>query len=493
VPSLNPEATLPRLGEIIAGKYAIVRVIGDGGMGIVYEATHLRLRRRVALKMLFPHTASSQTVARFDREARAAARLQHRNVAAVLDVDTTPEGLPYLVMELLEGHDLESELQTRGSLPIAEAVGFVLQACDAMVEAHAAGIVHRDLKPSNLFLTVDKAGWILKVVDFGISKLTDDGDVRLTTTEVSVGTPLYMSPEHVRSARNVDERTDIWSLGVILYELITGRPPFVGSATAVAAAIVADPTPTIDAFRSDVPDELQAAIYTALAKNPAERFPNVIEFARAIAPYGAATPAAPWHGEAPRASLPSALPAYARASEASATIAGPSLRPPSSSEAVSAAELPPVVEASGAIALPGAAQSPPIQPVARAIPMRLLAMVGGVLILSLVLLMALRGGSEKPRPEAPAPVATGSQAPAPAAPAPLAAAEAAPVAPGASPALPAPESRPSPAPPVSKGPAGPTPANRARQPASTPPAAGPPPRAAPASPAPQGQSNPLFL
>jgi serine/threonine-protein kinase len=491
VPSLNPQATLPRLGEIIAGKYAIVRVIGDGGMGIVYEATHLRLRRRVALKMLFPHTASSQTVARFDREARAAARLQHRNVAAVLDVDTTPDGLPYLVMELLEGHDLESELQTRGSLPIPEAVGFVLQACDAMVEAHAAGIVHRDLKPSNLFLTVDKAGWILKVVDFGISKLTDDGDVRLTTTEVSVGTPLYMSPEHVRSARNVDERTDIWSLGVILYELITGRPPFVGSATAVAAAIVADPTPTIDAFRSDVPDELQAAIYTALAKNPAERFPNVLEFARAIAPYGAAPPA-PWHGEAPRASLPSAVPGYARASEASATLAGSSLLPPSSSEAVSAGELPPVAETGRAVVPPDVAEPPRIAPAARAIPTRLFAVVGGVVILSLALLIALRGGSDKPRPDAPTPLATGTQTPlATASQAPLAAAEAAPVAPGASPVVPAPESRPSPAPPAPKAtPA--SPASHARQPTATP-NTGAAPRAVPANPPAQGQSNPLFL
>jgi serine/threonine protein kinase len=236
---------LPRPGDTIAGKYAIVKVIGEGGMGIVYEATHLRLRRRVALKMLLPHmmATSSDTVVRFEREARAAAQLRDRHVTKVLDVDTTADGLPYLVMEYLEGHDLEAELAARGPLPIGEAVGYVLQACTAMTEAHGAGIVHRDLKPSNLFLCPEREGWTVKVLDFGISKMADDGDARLTGTQASVGTPLYMSPEQVRSSRSVDLRTDIWALGVILYELLAGRTPFEGSTTAAAASIVADATP----------------------------------------------------------------------------------------------------------------------------------------------------------------------------------------------------------------------------------------------------------
>jgi serine/threonine-protein kinase len=283
----SPQPTLPRPGDTIAGKYAIVKVIGEGGMGLVYEANHLRLRKRVALKMLLPHmmATSSDTVARFEREARAAAQLRDRHVTKVLDVDVTAEGLPYLVMEYLEGHDLEAELAARGPLPVDESVGYVLQACAAMTEAHAAGIIHRDLKPSNLFLCPEKDGWIVKVLDFGISKMADDGDARLTGTQASVGTPLYMSPEQVRSARNVDSRTDIWSLGVIVYELLTGRTPFEGSTTAAAASIVADPTPPLTDYRDDIPKALEETIYRALAKDPGARFPTVTEFAQAIAPF----------------------------------------------------------------------------------------------------------------------------------------------------------------------------------------------------------------
>jgi serine/threonine-protein kinase len=283
----SPQPTLPRPGDTIAGKYAIVKVIGEGGMGLVYEANHLRLRRRVALKMLLPHmmATSSDTVARFEREARAAANLRDRHVTKVLDVDVTADGLPYLVMEYLEGHDLEAELAARGPLPVDESCGYVLQACAAMTEAHAAGIIHRDLKPSNLFLCPEKDGWIVKVLDFGISKMADDGDARLTGTQASVGTPLYMSPEQVRSAKSVDLRSDIWSLGVILYELLAGRTPFEGSTTAAAASIVADPTPPLTDHRDDIPKELEETIYRALAKDPAERFPSVTEFAQAIAPF----------------------------------------------------------------------------------------------------------------------------------------------------------------------------------------------------------------
>jgi len=344
----TPQATLPRPGEIIADKYAIVKVIGEGGMGIVYEATHLRLRRRVALKMLFPHTTSPHTVARFEREARAAAQLRDRHVARVLDVDTTPDGLPYLVMEFLEGHDLEAELTARGPLPVEEAVGYVVQVCAAMTEAHAAGIVHRDLKPSNLFLCSEKQEWIVKVLDFGISKMSDEGEAKLTHTQSSVGTPLYMSPEQVRSARDVDSRTDIWSLGVILYELLAGRTPFEGSTTAAAASIVADPTPPLIEFRQDVPNNLQDAIYRALAKDPAERFPTVTELAQALAPFagairpsvqpgpvssgGALTP--PPHSKPgtprPRVSVPS----YPRATAGASTLAQASPRASSNDAAV---------------------------------------------------------------------------------------------------------------------------------------------------------------
>jgi serine/threonine-protein kinase len=323
-------AGLPRPGDTIAGKYAIVGLIGEGGMGVVYEATHLRLRRRVALKMLLPHMLAGSTdlVARFEREARAAGQLRDKHITRVLDVDTTSEGVPYLVMEYLEGHDLEAELVARGPLPIAEAVSYVLQVCGAMGEAHAAGIVHRDLKPSNLFLTPDRDGWLVKVLDFGISKMEGEGDAKLTGTQTTVGTPLYMSPEQVRSSKNVDSRSDIWSLGVILYELLAGRTPFEGSTTAAAAAIVADPTPPLQEFRPEVPADLQGAVHHALCKDPRGRYRTVAEFAQAIAPFaGSIRPSmmppssSPSSGSlTPRPTPPPSMPGYPRAPESAGTL-----------------------------------------------------------------------------------------------------------------------------------------------------------------------------
>ena len=229
------DPALPTIGTIVGQKYRIESVIGEGGMGVVFAATHEKLGQAVAIKMLLPEYARHpELVARFGREARASAQLRHRNSARVIDVDETTTGIPYMVMERLHGHDLETELEARGKLEIAEAVQYVVEACAAMTEAHQRGIVHRDLKPSNLFLSTEADGSVcVKVLDFGISKVQSE-EGRITSTQHQMGTPLYMSPEQVRSAKSVDARTDVWSLGVILYELLTGDTPFKGSTAELA-------------------------------------------------------------------------------------------------------------------------------------------------------------------------------------------------------------------------------------------------------------------
>jgi serine/threonine protein kinase len=288
---------LPTPGHVIAGKYAIVSVLGEGGMGIVYEATHLRLHQRVAVKMLLPAMLSHAIiVTRFEREARAAGQLRNRHTARVMDVDVTPEGLPYMVMELLEGHDLQVELERRQRLPVEEAVGYVLQACSAMIEAHQLGIVHRDLKPANLYLAVEgdthgPDSRIVKVLDFGISKLQAEGDAKLTVANSVMGTAMYMSPEQIRSSGTVDARSDIWSLGIILFELLAGSPPWIGTPTQLAAAVVSEDAPDVRTL-ADVPVAISAIIAKALRRDPRERFETVKQLALALAPFAPETGAA---------------------------------------------------------------------------------------------------------------------------------------------------------------------------------------------------------
>jgi serine/threonine-protein kinase len=258
-------------------------------MGIVFVAVHLRLRQSVAIKFLRPEVLSMpDAVERFEREARASGRMRGPHVVHVLDVDTDSYGRPYMVMELLWGRDLEAELRARGSLPIAEAVDWLLQACAALAQAHAAGIVHRDLKPSNLFLAEEAGVRVVKVLDFGISKLPPDPDPAVTSTAFTMGTPLYMSPEQLRSSKDVDARTDIWSLGVILYELLAGAPPFLGTTTAAIAAIVADATPSLCDLRPEVPHALERVIVTALAKARNDRFPTSEALSAALMPFASA-------------------------------------------------------------------------------------------------------------------------------------------------------------------------------------------------------------
>ncbi|HEX3762946.1 MAG TPA: serine/threonine-protein kinase, partial [Kofleriaceae bacterium] len=218
-------------GTVLAGKYRIERRLGRGGMGLVLAAEHIELRSVVAIKCLHDaYARRSDVVMRFLREARASARLQSEHVCRVFDVDRLDTGVPYLVMELLHGRDLAQVLRATGPLDPATVAAYLVQACDAIGEAHAAQIVHRDLKPSNLFLTRRRDGApLIKVLDFGVAKAPEEGSPVLTDASTVVGSPRYMAPEQIRAARIADARSDIWSLGVILYELVSGRPPFEGA------------------------------------------------------------------------------------------------------------------------------------------------------------------------------------------------------------------------------------------------------------------------
>jgi serine/threonine protein kinase len=284
-----------RAGDVLAGKYRVVRVLGAGGMGVVVMAHHLLLNQDVALKFLLPSLLSNtDVVERFAREARAAVRIKSEHVARVSDVGTLENGAPFMVMEFLEGQDLAAWLQERGPLPIDLAVDFLLQACVAVADAHAIGIVHRDLKPANLFCARRSDGqFIIKVLDFGISKITQlwdsDAGRAMTQTTSVMGSPFYMSPEQMQSSRDVDSLTDIWALGVTLYELLTGARPFGGDSYAQLAIRVATaPFAPIRALRPDAPEGLEAVVLKCLEKDKRRRFANVAELAMALEPFAPA-------------------------------------------------------------------------------------------------------------------------------------------------------------------------------------------------------------
>ena len=268
-------------GDIVAGKYRIERVLGSGGMGVVVAARHIDLDQPVALKFILPHAlAGKGNVERFMREARAAVRLKSEHVARVYDVGRDAEDRPFMVLELLEGMDLAKLSKQKGALPVADAVEYVLQACEALVEAHAAGIVHRDLKPQNLFVTRRLNGTpLLKVLDFGIAKVFGPGAVgqmALTDSAAIIGSPLYMAPEQMRSARTAEVRSDIWALGVILYELLGGQLPFDGeTVTEVCIRVVnEDPKPLL-ALRPALEEPLVAIVMRCLEMEPEGRYHNV--------------------------------------------------------------------------------------------------------------------------------------------------------------------------------------------------------------------------
>jgi serine/threonine-protein kinase len=279
------------IGDVIAGKFVVERVIGEGGMGVVVSAQHRELEQRVAIKFLLTEFAEQGMAAeRFRREARAAAKMRGEHVCRVLDVGTLDTGVPYMVMEYLDGRDLSDELQRRGRLPPEEAVGYVLEACEALAEAHGAGIIHRDLKPANLFLETRADGSRrIKVLDFGVSKSLlglSTGHGALTKTSSLVGSPLYMSPEQLDSAKDVDGRTDVWSLGVVLYELLTGLTPFHGDSIPQLVAAVLQETPVrLSAQAFGLSQGLADVVERSLAKSRDQRYVSVVELAQALAPF----------------------------------------------------------------------------------------------------------------------------------------------------------------------------------------------------------------
>ena len=281
------ERMLPEIGQLVAEKYRIEGQLGQGGMAVVFAAHHTLLDRPVAMKFLSPDLPRTpQLVERFLTEARAAARVDSIYVARVIDVGTVADGLPYIVMERLDGCDLEELLTAYKQLPVADAVDHVLQALQGLAHAHVLGVIHRDLKPANLFLAQQSDGsTLVKILDFGIAKLVDEA--RLIAHGQTAGSPTYMSPEQVRDAELVDPRTDIWSIGVVLYELLTGRTPFEadGVGETFAAVLARTPEP-VRTLRPDVPAELDAAVIRCLSQDPEQRFADVGQLAAAIAPFG---------------------------------------------------------------------------------------------------------------------------------------------------------------------------------------------------------------
>jgi eukaryotic-like serine/threonine-protein kinase len=329
-PPAEPTRFDPVPGTVVDGKYRVEKIIGEGGMGLVVSAVHLGLEQEVAIKFLLPEAMRNKVaVERFLREAKVAAKVRSEHVARVHDVGTLEEGgVPYIVMEHLEGLDLGKLIDREGALPIEEACEIALQACEVLAEVHAAGIVHRDLKPSNLFVTRKADGSpAVKLLDFGISKLTLSGDESgldpaLTQTMTIMGSPSYMSPEQLKSTKEVDHRGDIWSLGAVLYEAITGKPAFRGESLPQVCAMIASEDPPLPSTRRDgIPLELERTLLRCLEKSP-DRRATLVELARTLAKFvpdrakaclerieataggGESRPKAPTQAEQSRADLP---------------------------------------------------------------------------------------------------------------------------------------------------------------------------------------------
>jgi serine/threonine-protein kinase len=307
------------VGDIIADRYRVDAILGKGGMGVVVAATQIDLLVPRAIKVMHPiYIKERKVVERFVWEARAAARLHNEHVVAVHDFGRLPSGVPFIVMDLLQGQDFSAICESRGRLGVGEAVLYVLQAAEAIRQAHEAGIVHRDIKPANLFLTHRPDGSpCVKVLDFGISKHDDAEDLDLTRAGEMLGSPPYMSPEQIRSTSSVDSRTDVWALGAILYKLLTGRTPFhaVTIPRVILSILDEKPVKPPSVLRPSLPPALDAIIVRCLEKDPDRRMPSVSALMDALraftcgaaeAPVTLSEPPPPW-SQGPRSHPPMAL------------------------------------------------------------------------------------------------------------------------------------------------------------------------------------------
>jgi serine/threonine protein kinase len=292
----QPRSSSPKVsvveGQIIGERYRVGAVLGEGGMGVVCSATHVLLGTAVAIKLVHADLLDdAEAVQRFVNEARTTASLKGEHIARVFDVGQLETGEPYLVMEQLDGVGLDEYLRQRGPLSQAEAVDIVLQACEGLAEAHAVSLVHRDVKPANLFLARRPDGLFkLKILDFGISKrLASKATRNLTNPGKSLGSPWYMSPEQMLSASLVDQRADVWSLGVLLFELLTNRYPFDGdNVPQVCAAVLTAPAPSLIGIRPDIAPELESVVLACLEKQPEKRISSVTELALSLQPFASA-------------------------------------------------------------------------------------------------------------------------------------------------------------------------------------------------------------
>ena len=283
-----------RPGVVVAETYEITRLLGQGGMGAVWEAKHLRLPgKRVVVKVLLFGATDATVLARFRREAEIGSRLGHPNIVQVLDFNTLADGTPYIVLELLQGESLAQRL-ARGALPLEEVKAIVTQVGSALAAAHREGVVHRDLKPDNVFLCPTDLGGevrdVVKVLDFGISKIRGSNTV-LTQDAALLGTPQYMAPEQATGRNDeIDARTDVFAFGAMTFEMLAGKPPFTGDTlAAVIHAIVYTPTPSLAALATDIPPAIVAAIERAMEKNRDARFPDVNSFVKAVTSRSLAT------------------------------------------------------------------------------------------------------------------------------------------------------------------------------------------------------------